>query len=408
MVDSGWSVRLFEANDYADEATIDMFSNFKKSKDRQLDTIFTFSGMYGVDNYLVWNIHKDLPNFDFSTVALDVNIFMYKSTDIVSFQDFYRVQDIRYNANKGQYTLYALSETTVRLRTKLVGWDVKSLSYSENRTAKEVIEDVIQKNNIFYTKFHEDNDATNTMLHYEYRYFAIDPDWTVLDFIEYICNENTYEWCIDTFVDEATNKPYYILHYGHEIMADRDMDSTFPLGIETDNISSSLYAMKITTNSSPMLPMANWEDTHKCIWCKHIAGKGGGISKGCFVPVGLGHFDKHLYLRTLEGEIERTIGSAILQRRKVRIPSIGIGNIIDDHGEPDYIDSISLQKRTDAYVINEPHNIIIDRGKDIAVQHQLERVTRWSPYMDNGAGLLFPSPKIEDENGVVHPPNVLC
>ncbi len=405
MSESGWSIRLFETNDYADEATVDSFSNFKRTKARMLDSVIAFSGMYGIDNYLIWNIHKDLPHYDFSTLALDLNIFMYKSTGIISFQDFYRVQDIRYNTVKKQYTVYALSETTVRLRAKLVGYNVKSLSYLENRTAREVIEEVIAKNNIFRVIFHEDNDATKNMLHYEYRYFDIDPEWTVLDFIEYIADDNKYEWCIDTFVDKETNKPYYILHIGHELKADLNMNASKPLSIEIDNQSESLYTMKITTNTSPMQPLASWEKTHKCVWSKHTAGKGGGISKGCFVPTGMGHFDKHLFVRTLEGEIERSIGSSILNRRKVRIPSINIGNILKDEGIVDgktlpYIDEVSIQKNPKTYTITEPHNIIINRGDDLAVQHQLERATRSTPYLDHNAGLFFPSPKLDNS-----PPN---
>ena len=41
MVDSAWSIRLFEANDYSDEATIDIMDNFTKGKSRQLDTRIT-------------------------------------------------------------------------------------------------------------------------------------------------------------------------------------------------------------------------------------------------------------------------------------------------------------------------------------------------------------------------------
>ena len=407
MPDSGWGIRIIEANEYGDDATIDIFSNYKKSKARNLDTLVAFSGMYGIDNYLIWNLHKDLPHYDFSGIALDLSLYMYKSTDIVYFQDFYRVQDIKYNTIKKQYTLYALSESTIRLRAKLVGYNVKSLSYLENRTARQVIEEVIAKNNIFYVVFHEDNDATKNMLHYEYRYFDIDPEWTVLDFIEYIADENSYEWCIDTFVDKATNEPYYILHIGHELKADLDMNASKPISIEIDNQSESLYSMKITTNSSPMQPLASWEETHKCVWSKHIAGKGGGISRGCFVPVGLGHFDKHLFVRTLEGDIERSIGASILNRRKVRIPSVGIGNIIKDEGILDgntspFIDEISLQKNPKTYTITEPHNIIINRGDDLVVQHQLEKATRSTPYLDHNAGLFFPSSVLDTP-----PPNSL-
>ena len=407
MPDAGWSVRLFETNDYGEDSTIDFFSNFKKSKARMLDTIVTFSGMYGIDNYLIWNLHKDLPHYDFSTMSLDVNIFMYKSTDIVSFQDFYRVQDIRYNTVKSQYTIYAISETTVILRSKLIGYNVTSLSYKENRTPKEILEEVLQKNNILYVVFHEDNNATKEMPSYQYRYFVIDKEWTVLDFIEYIADDNKYEWFIDTFVPEDTNKPYYILHIGHELQMDLDMDASKPLSIEIDNLSESLYSMKITTNTSPMQPLATWEQNYKCVWAKHTAGKGGGISKGCFVPVGMGHFDKHLFLRTLEGKVERSIGISMLSRRKLRIPSIGIGNILKDEGVlkddsgkttgvSPYIDEVSLQKNPKTLSIREPHNIIINKGDDLAVQHQLERATRSTPYLDHEAGLLFPSSSLEE------------
>jgi len=191
------------------------------------------------------------------------------------------------------------------------------------------------------------------------------------------------------------------------------MDASKPLSIEIDNLSESLYSMKITTNASPMQPLANWEENYKCIWAKHTAGKGGGISKGCFVPVGMGHFDKHLYLRTLEGDIEKTIGSSILSRRKVRIPSIGIGNILKDEGVlkdeegsstgiSPYVDEVSLQQNPKTLSIREPHNIIVNRGDDLAVQYQLERATRSTPYLDNEAGLLFPSPTLDNP-----PPNSL-
>ena len=90
MADSAWSIRFFQANNYKDSGTIDFVSNFKKGKSRQLDTIVTYSGMYGIDNYLIWNIHKDLPNYDFSTVALNLNLHLYKNPDIVYFQDFYK------------------------------------------------------------------------------------------------------------------------------------------------------------------------------------------------------------------------------------------------------------------------------------------------------------------------------
>ena len=397
MSGSGWSVRLFEANEYDDEFTIDHMDNFTKGKNRQLDSLRTYSGMYGVDNYLIWNLHKNLPNYDFSTVALDLNLFMYKNTDICYFQDFYRVQDIRYNPNKSQYTLYAVSETTVRLHTKLVNYKITSLSYKENRTAKQLLKETIEAKNIFYLRFHDDALSTKSNIHYQYRYFDIDPEWTVLDLIQYIADDNQYEWCVTTFVDEETNHPYFFLHIGHELKPDKRMNATKKFNIEDDNISDSVYTTKITTNGSPMQPLAHWEEKLKCLWSKHSAGKGGGISKGCFAPIGMGHFNKSLYLKTLEGDLERDIGYSMLTRSKRRFPSVGIGNILKDEGDPQVIDAVSIQKNPKTYSIREPHNILINRGDDeLLVQHQLEQITRSTPYLDHEAGLLFPSSRLEE------------
>ena len=401
MADSAWSIRFFQGNNYKDDGTIDFVSNFKKGKSRQLDTIVTYSGMYGIDNYLIWNIHKDLPNYDFSAVVLNLNLHLYKNPDIVYFQDFYRVQDIKYNPSKSQYTLFAISEASVKLHTKLIEYGVTSLSYKENRKASDIIREVIEGNNIFYVLYWEDEEVTEDMIDYEYRYFDIDPEWTVLDFIEYICNDNMYEWTLDKQIDED-NELIEILHFGHEIKSLSYRNATKDYEIEKDNISYSIYSMKITTDGSPMEPLAHWKEKYRCIWSRHAAGKSGGISRGCFVPIGRGHFDKYLYLRTLEGSIEKDIGYSMLTKRKKRFPSITIGNILKDEGDSQFIDSVSIQKNPKTYPIREPHNIIINRGDDVAIQHQLERATRSTPYLDHNAGLLFPSPKLDNP-----PPNSL-
>jgi len=99
----------------------------------------------------------------------------------------------------------------------------------------------------------------------------------------------------------------------------------------------------------------------------------------------------------------------MLNRRKVRIPSVTIGNILkdesvitDEYGNTTemlpYVDEVSIQKNPKLRSVREPHNILIDRGDDLAVQHQLERATRSTPYLDHESGLLFPSPKLD------HPP----
>ncbi len=400
MADSAWSIRFLQGNNYKDDGSIDIVSNFKRGKSRQLDTIITYNGMYGIDNYLIWNIHKNLPTYDFSTVVLNLNLHLYKNSKIIYFQDFYRVQDIRYNPSKSVYTLYAITESSVKLHSKLTSFGVKSLSYKKNRKASDIIREVIEDNDIFFVTYHEDEESTKEMIDYEYRYFAIDPEWTVLDFIQYICNDNMYEWCLDKTIDED-NVPTEILHFGHEIKAWDYRNATKDYEIEKDNVSHSINAMKITTDGSPMEPLAHWEEKLRCVWSKHAAGKGGGISKGCFIPIGGGHFDKFIYLRTLEGGIEKDIGYSMLTKKKKRFPSIGIGNILIDEGL-EFVDQVSVQKNPKTYAIREPHNVIINRGDEVDVQHQLEKITRSTPYLDHKAGMLFPSPKLTNP-----PPNSL-
>ena len=385
MPEAGWGIRFYEANNYNEKATIDFASNYGEEA-RTLDSIIAFSGMYGIDSYLIWYIHKNIPSFDFSTVALNLRLTMYKNVEAVYFQEFYRVQDVRYDPNKSQYVLFAISEGSLRLHKKLISYDVKSLSYKEDRKAEDVIKDVIQKNNIFHVVFHKDGDSTKGLPHYEYRYFDIDLEWTVLDFIQYICDDNLYEWCIDRFIGEDS-VPHFVLHIGHELKPLNYRNATKKFEREIDNVSTSVYGFKITTSPSPMDVLAHWEESHKCVWAKHSAGKGGGISKGCFVPLGQGHFDKEIYLKSLEGNIEKDIGYSLLKRQKKRLYSVTIGNILTDEGilkddkgnttgTSPYIDEISIQKNPDTYAIREPHNIILNRGDDLAVQHQLERATR--------------------------------
>jgi len=166
MADSAWTIRFFRGNNYKVDGNVDFVSNFKKGKSRQSDTIVTYSGMYGIDNYLIWNIHKDLPNYDFSTVVLNLNLCLYKSPKIVYFQEFYRVQDIKFNPSKSQYTLFAISEISIKLHSKLSSYGVTSLSYKENRKASDIIKEVIEDNNIFYVLYHKDKEATKDMTEY--------------------------------------------------------------------------------------------------------------------------------------------------------------------------------------------------------------------------------------------------
>ena len=78
MADAGWAIRFYDTSEDKDDENnaIDFMSNFKDVKDRQYDNIVAFKGMYGIDSYLVWEVHKDLPQYDFSTMGMNLRLFL--------------------------------------------------------------------------------------------------------------------------------------------------------------------------------------------------------------------------------------------------------------------------------------------------------------------------------------------
>ena len=117
------------------------------------------------------------------------------------------------------------------------------------------------------------------------------------------------------------------------------------------------------------------------------------MSRGCFAPIGYGHISRDILVRTFEGQTEREIGFASLFRRRMLLPSLTMGNTITDTGDVQ-IEEVSVQKNPDTMVTKIPKNIIFNDGTDIQVKYQKEMVDRMSPYIDDGAGIMFPSPQL--------------
>jgi hypothetical protein len=406
----GWAIRFYEANDYSEASTINIISNVNWEGDgsaRELDNIVVFNSMFGVDNYFLWTIHENLPHYDFSSVAVNLKLWVNDRSEPY-FQDFYRILSIRYDPDSSQFVVYGISEGCLLLHKRLFQFDVQALPYKENRKAQDVVKEVIEDHNIFAVVYHEDNESCKGMVNYDYNYFTFDLDWTVLDFIRYMANENQWEWCIDKMIDE-NNTPHYTLHIGHELTPFLYRNATIEDNSEINKEIASLYGMKIVTKGSPMEVLSHFNEEYRCMWSKHTAGKGGDISRGYFAPIGNGHYPRQLFYQSLEGNIERSISSFLLEEQRISLPSVSIASILIDEAVKKneqsgrvtetlpYISSVSLEKHPDRFTLLQPHNVNMNRGDKYKLQHVIEQVSRSTPYLDNKAGLLFPSNQLEDE-----------
>jgi len=422
---AGWVIRMYPANDYTKELSV--VGNCGDVTRRMYDNVVAFSGMYGIDNYMIWYIHKNLGGYyDFSTMNIELKLYSGLNTKRPYWVRQYKVIDVKYDTNKSQYVLYAMSLDSAKLQTHLVDYQVKSLSYDDKRqvysqkpsqkemevkrktlTATQyktayskikrfgVLVDVLQKHNIFRVEYMDCQDES-ALKNFEYRMFTFDEDWRVIDFINYIADQNSLEWYVRNNV----------LYIGNECKAIEGMNSTRKFDLETDNISNTAWFKKYSGISRQMDVMAHIGKVWRCVWAKHVAGKSGGISKGCFTRIGIGTLSKEKYFRTLEGEPEKALGTKMLIDKPYS-HYITLGNIKTDEGDPVFIDEVSVQKNKELYKINEPSDVKIDRGDDVLLLKQTkEKVVRSTPYLDDGSGILFPSPILENDVGfAVRPPN---
>ena len=399
---------------------------------RDYDDVIAFSGMYGIDDYMMWYIHKNLRgHYDFSTMNIELMFFPDRNTRRPFFTRNYKVLDVKYDANKSKFVLYGQSLSSAKLQTKLVDYQVKSLSYDENRSVyrqeptqavmsvkkkelnlklarriitrnqykKEwgaelnkvkkfgVLVDILEGHNIFKVEYMTSMNES-ALKNFEYRMFTFDEDWRVIDFINYIADQNDFEWFVRNNV----------LYIGKECMAIEEMNTTRKHDLETDNISNTAWFKKYNGITRQMDLMSHINKVWRCIWVKHMAGKSGGITKGCFTRIGMGTLSKENYLRTLEGELEKVLGAKILVNKPYS-HYITLGNIIKDEGDQVYIDKVSIQKNKELYKINEPSDVKIDRVEEpsSSIFQVKEKVSRSTPYLDAGGGMLFPSPLLETQ-----------
>lgn len=384
MVKANWLIRLYSPRDYT--KTISFVGSFRKYGNRQLDNVLVYSGLYGID-FMVWSIHKNIESYDFGATNLELRLFLFGDSKKPSWHKKYKVFDIKHIPSKGKYLLFAMSEDMAVLKEKIAGFGVKSLKFEQNRKPYDVLREVLQGNGIFKVRYQDHIDKK--LVEFEYRQLNIDYDWSVGDFINYICDENNYEWYLK-------NK---ILYVGKELKAIKEMVSAYKTE-DSDYISETPFFKKYEGEPRPMDVMSHWNQTWRCIWAKHLVGSSGGLTKGCFTKRGSGFVSKKTYFSTLEGKIEKQFGTKLLTEANTY--SVNLGNIMSDSGKEKYIDEVSIQKNNKNLKVKTPEDIIFDRGDGIPLINTKEKVSRSTPYLDYNAGLLFPVSTLE-ENG----PNLL-
>jgi hypothetical protein len=385
----GWAIRLYDPDNF--RKGYDIISNFKGFHNRTLDDIVVFNGMYGMDSYLLWYAHSDLYSYDFNTVFLNLKLFPSLQKDKPFWENNYNVVEVKFDPNKGRYVIFALSLDSMKLNTKLLTWDISSIKFSEKRTVEGALREILEDNNIFAVQYFESPNPDLVDMIYEQLTF--DPDWTVRDLINYFADDNGFEWYVYNNV----------LYIGRELRIIKKMNIGSKFDPQSDRTGNSAFFKRIMGDLRPADVLGHIDEHWRCIWAKHYVGKSGGVSSLCLSQVGAGTVDKNLYIHTLSNEREKHNAGFLLKTRKFNSYSVGIGNILKDDGEASYVDEVSVQKDTNTYQVKSPNNMVFDRGdedEESKVVSLKERIARSTPYLDNEAGLLFPSVKLDEP-----PPN---
>ena len=388
-VQGGWAIRFYNPDNFRQGQQI--ISNFKGFQERTLDDIVVFSGMYGLDSYMLWYIHKDLHGYDYNTSNLNLRLFADTDKNKSFWENKYRVVEVKYDPKTSRYVLFALSEDSIILNTKLLSWRISSIKWKEERKAYEVLEEILEENGILAVNFFQTENEE--LIDFTYNQITFDSNWSVRDFINYICDDNKYEWYV-------YNK---VLYVGKELFTRKSMNISAKYVEASDQLSESSLFKKIQGDLRPADVLGHIDNRWRCIWAKHIVGKSGGMTKACFSKIGSGRVDKLLYLSTLEGEREINNATFIFAHNQFNSYSIGMGSILKDEGEALYVDEVSVQKDTDTYKVRNPNEMVFDRGNEDDVSRIVsskEHVVRSTPYLDHNAGILFPSVELDNP-----PPN---
>jgi len=389
MTTAGWAIGFYlpdNPNEF-----IGQVSNFEGWNLRPDDNVVVFSGMFDTEDYMLWYAVKDLPNLDMTDVCINLMLFMEGDPEKPYFNEKYRVHSVKFDPRSDTYIVYAIHEDHMKLMIPLWDYKITSFNSKDVKNGADVLKEIILKNDILGVLFHRD--YNNLGFSYQYKNLTFNKFWNLKDVINYICDENHWEWTVK----------YGDLHLGNELAVMSEARS-FRMGdYMVDNFPESSFFMKVALESTPIDVLSNWNNEYKCVWVKHSAGKSGGITKACFVKIGKS-IDKKMYVRTLEGIIERNQGYASLAKYN-KYPSVGLGKILQDNQNSfqAYADIATTSKDTDTEEVKIPRNIKFFPSE--GNPQVFEEIGRTSPYLDNGAGLLFPVAGENPPNSVILIPN---
>lgn len=397
MTRTGWAISLRDPEEYVRNPRTGKMENkpigspvgnFKNFGDRQLDNVMVFNSIYGLKHYMIWEMHQNLGFYDFGSVLLNLRLFHDGNPNAKFWNDLYRPISIKYSTKRSKYILYAVSEDSLKLDMDCIN---PSVSFDTGKKGWEVLQE-INKTKGYFAKvvYHESGDPSlqEPLLYMLPNLYDI----RVYDLIRYICDECGYEWCIRKDC----------LHVGPELNAIYELQSGFKTDIATDKVSETAFFKYYSGSTIPADILSNWSQTWRCIWVKHAAGACGGVTKACFAEIGSRQIYKERFIQSLDpGKRESLEASKLL--RPTKGVNMMIGNILTDLGENEFIDEISIQKNRKKKNETVPYNIQIDRSEgeeETIVENSLNKVSRLTPYLDENAGLLFPS-----QTPSTHPPN---
>lgn len=383
MSNALWILRFYTAFDETN--TINFVGNIESAGKRYLDDIVVFSGMYGVEDYMLWYVHKDLVSYNFAGYSVELKLYLNGDPKSCYFRDRYRIVDVSddFGVETDRKLVYAIQEDYAKLKTLLIDAGVTTLEYKETRTPEDVLREVLEKNGIFPVIFCEHDDPNYKSFKFEYCNLSLDPSWTVGDFIKYIAEENNFEWTIK----------FGILFIGPELKTYKLLNATKDfINRNVDNISKNYFTVKLGFAATPLnvlyyqeLKESDKLTDMRCVWAKHWVGTGGDLTKGCFVPVGT-KIGREFYERCLEGEIEK-LNAKFLFSKEVKYKPIQIGRIVEDEGESETADFVSITKKIENYATKTPRNIQIETEEPV---YGLFKVGRTTPYLDDMFGIFFP------------------
>lgn len=378
----GWAIRIYEQGNR--DKKIDYVSSFENYGNRVRDEIIVFEGIYGIGNYMLWFYDGALETyFELSSVDFELKLFMSGVKSLPYWHDHYRCIDISYNSNLNKYVIYAESLDTIKLKAKVKTLPMSSTTFDIPLNSYAVLYKMLQENGILFVNY-DGNPHKDPKTGPLYKTVNVNQNWSLYDFIDYICSKAGYEWYLKN--STLWVAPVLKAFKNKRSWADVKPTETF--------FSKSAFFQKVNGNPRPLDVMSNWMNSYKCIWAKHIVGTSGGMSKGCFRKISSGTLPKELYFKSLEKGKEKENADFILSKNNEYSLFVTIGNVLQDNGDQKYIDSISVQENFDAQRESEPHSVKIDRGKKGTKSEVLQRkfnVSRMTPYADNNAGLLFPS-----------------